>query len=694
MIEIRRILNKKVMYVSLLSFCLCLIYFTISCIGSNSKEDLKKNDYYTEQYVEYIEGYESYITNIMQNAEKTKAFSAFMDDKFVIDNIEKTYSDYSRLVGVKPVCTNTLGFDKYISYIPVISGFVFFIMLYCLFNTQKEYENGEIVFSYSSRNGRLVLAFRRNILYTVMAIILTFVFNAFILLLSGVFYGFPDFLLPVQSSILFADCTSRVSILEFLLINVFENGIGISVLALFSNLLFNVIRNKYVSFVVAGSVLLGEYRLSLLLQNNSYKRFLANINIFKVINFSTYYINYQNINMFGKAVSSLELMLVVAIILYLIFFSGSVIAYTYRRPFSKIRFGKVKSWLEIQGGRIISECNFVGFELYKIFIRKKKFILIIILILIEVFLIKETRVEFPERQLLMDNVYSQYGGADWESFENYLNEYRNIIEDKKNEVIELNSELKEKEDAQNNIRNISRLSAEITEMETILSEYDEVVNYKNEVESYTGITTYAMSDRGYNEIFGKNSWIREMGIMIITVLISVILGSGYYLEEFQSRFVTLVRSSKQGLKETFAKKLWIILSAVFILISVFIVLDYVELNRLYGFKYLDAPIVSLKFMGTEISSIFNDISIGQYLIIDILLKIIVPMVTLAITLLCSLKFKTLFFVPIVVFLASLGGYLSIYAGITVKVLLIICMAVFLVCAISYIIKGRYVRRNV
>lgn len=99
-------------------------------------------------------------------------------------------------------------------------------------------------------------------------------------------------------------------------------------------------------------------------------------------------------------------------------------------------------------------------------------------------------------------------------------------------------------------------------------------------------------------------------------------------------------------------------------------------------------------MGTEISSIFNDISIGQYLIIDILLKIIVPMVTLAITLLCSLKFKTLFFVPIVVFLASLGGYLSIYAGITVKVLLIICMAVFLVCAISYIIKGRYVRRNV
>lgn len=270
MIEIRRILNKKVMYVSLLSFCLCLIYFTISCIGSNSKEDLKKNDYYTEQYVEYIEGYESYITNIMQNAEKTKAFSAFMDDKFVIDNIEKTYSDYSRLVGVKPVCTNTLGFDKYISYIPVISGFVFFIMLYCLFNTQKEYENGEIVFSYSSRNGRFVLAFRRNILYTVMAIILTFVFNAFILLLSGVFYGLPDFLLPVQSSILFADCTSRVSILEFLLINVFENGIGISVLALFSNLLFNVIRNKYVSFVVAGSVLLGEYRLSLLLQNNSY----------------------------------------------------------------------------------------------------------------------------------------------------------------------------------------------------------------------------------------------------------------------------------------------------------------------------------------------------------------------------------------------------------------------------------------
>lgn len=692
MIEIKRILNKKTKLIAIFALCFCMSYFAINCMETDGMDSFRTFNYNTDEYAEYIEGYKDYIKNIVESAEKTKKFPVFSDDKFVVDNIEKTYSDYAGLIEVQPVVTNTLGFNKYITYIPVISTFVFFIILYCIFNTQKEYENGEIVISYSTKNGRFILAFKRNVIYLLVAVGLNVIFNFLIGILSGLLYGFPDFSVPIQSSMLFKNCTARLSIWEFCLISILKTGVGISVLTLFANLMFNVIRNKYISIVVSGILFFGEYQLSLLAQNNSLNKILANINIFKLIDFSAYYRNYQNINISGSAVSSLKMMTAVTIVLFILFLFGSAIAYTYRRPFSKIRFGKVKDYFEVQIGKLHSHCNFLSFELYKIFIRKKRLLFIIILIFVEVLLIKGTIVEFPERQRSMDDTYSQYGGEDWERFENYLKEYRNEMENRENEIARLQSQATEGNNREI-INKIYKLSADVNEMQKILVEYDEVVSRKNAIKEQTGKLIYAMSDRGYNEIFGSNSVIREAGIMIIMSLIVVLLGAGYYLEETQSGFIALLRSSEQGVKETYNKKLRLIMAAVFILLLILLCIDYININRLYGFKYLNAPVISLKFMGTEVDSLFAGMRIWQYLLLDILLKITVCMTSLAITLLCSLKFKTLFFVPIVVFLTALCGSLSLYAGITVKVVLVTIMIIFLACAISYIARGKYSKFN-
>jgi hypothetical protein len=84
----------------------------------------------TEEYVSYIDGYGDYINNILESAERTKNFSVFSNDKFVVRNIEKTYNDYSNVASVQPEITNTSGFDMYIKYISITSAFVFFIILY------------------------------------------------------------------------------------------------------------------------------------------------------------------------------------------------------------------------------------------------------------------------------------------------------------------------------------------------------------------------------------------------------------------------------------------------------------------------------------------------------------------------------------------------------------------------------------
>jgi hypothetical protein len=87
-------------------------------------------------------------------------------------------------------------------------------------------------------------------------------------------------------------------------------------------------------------------------------------------------------------------------------------------------------------------------------------------------------------------------------------------------------------------------------------------------------------------------------------------------------------------------------------------------------------------MEKEMNSLFAGISIWQYILIDIVFKLSVPMVTLVITLLCSLKLKTIFFVPVVAFLSALGGSLGLFAGIAVKIVLIVAMMIFLVYSVG------------
>jgi hypothetical protein len=182
--------------------------------------------------------------------------------------------------------------------------------------------------------------------------------------------------------------------------------------------------------------------------------------------------------------------------------------------------------------------------------------------------------------------------------------------------------------------------------------------------------------------FDTTSAVREIGIMIIMVLTVAVLGAGYYQDELQSGFIKLLRSSKWGVRKTFAKKFWIIFVSAFFLIVILLGVDYYELHQMYEFKYLNAPIVSLKFMEKEADSVFAGISIWQYILIDITFKMSISMATLVITLLCSLKYKTLFFVPVVAFLSALGGSLGLFAGITVKIVLIVAMMIFLVYSVG------------
>ena len=710
--EIKRLINRKVIYIIIISLILCVLCYILKSAGTDgvreyladnniyngainslSQKDIQTADKYIENLKEngkknisdeltdnmnYINGYGEFIENTLLNAEKSQQFSIFNKaDDYTMRNINKIYKDYIKLRKVKPQIVNQRAFISYGNNIALISMFVIFIILYMLFNMQKEYDNREILFSYSAPKGRFALAVRRNIIITITAIILTIAFNLVIYILSNMLYGYVDYTAPVQSVSSYSKCSMNIPIITELFLNVLETGIGLALIAMLTNLVFNIMYNKYISICFLGGLFFIEWRAALLVQNNSVNRILANINLYRIIDYSTYHKKYQNINIFNYPISSHVLIFTITLVLFVAFFLLSALTYAKRYPYRKQFFAKVKNNIEIMSGKVFCKLGFVYFELYKLLIRGKKLFIIIAFILAEIILIYGTRVDFPARQRQMDRIYEEYGGDDWERFNGYVQNYENEISQAEVYIEDIKGVSADDENAHNIFMEAESLNSDLNEKRKILSEYKHITERKERIEADKGLVVYAMSDRGYDEIYGSNSYIREAGIIIMLIVITVIISSGYYIEEEQSGVDRLIKCSESGIAKVYNMKLYI-LSAVITGVSVlFIFIDMFFMAKLYGFKYINAPLVSITFMESRAGIIFANMKIWQYIILDIITKLSVIIISMFTALELSFKTRNLFYAPAVILLMSIAGVFSIYAYVYIKFFIILLAVVIM-----------------
>lgn len=233
------------------------------------------------------------------------------------------------------------------------------------------------------------------------------------------------------------------------------------------------------------------------------------------------------------------------------------------------------------------------------------------------------------------------------------------------------------ENAHNIFMEAESLNSDLNEKRKILSEYKHITERKERIEADKGLVVYAMSDRGYDEIYGSNSYIREAGIIIMLIVITVIISSGYYIEEEQSGVDRLIKCSESGIAKVYNMKLYI-LSAVITGVSVlFIFIDMFFMAKLYGFKYINAPLVSITFMESRAGIIFANMKIWQYIILDIITKLSVIIISMFTALELSFKTRNLFYAPAVILLMSIAGVFSIYAYVYIKFFIILLAVVIM-----------------
>lgn len=307
---LRVIWNKKTILFALILLLINVTFCLFQC--NDSKEITLTGDALTE----YLAGYDVFLAETMDNVSGMLGNSLFAkQDSFARKNIEKSAGDYGALSGLVPEEGENRGIVIYTRFQLthfLVLGFAIYLVLRFL----EEEKKGLQLLVRSTAKGRIPLLLWRvgTLLFGAAAI--SFLLYGSTLLVVQLRYPGADLGRAIQSVPEFLKSTYQISIREYLLYDMLCKALVASVtgLLLYALSMFTTPMIALVVFAVAVGV---EYLCYLTIVPTSVLAGMKYINLCAVLLGRDGFINYLNLNFFGKPVLILELQLWFAGILLL-----------------------------------------------------------------------------------------------------------------------------------------------------------------------------------------------------------------------------------------------------------------------------------------------------------------------------------------------------------------------------------------
>ena len=626
--ELKRLLNIKYIIIVCAALVLNIILFMFQATAGGNKinEDSKRD---LRIRTEYIENYKSNIQNIVDRAEKLKKQRLFSNpESFSYKNIIKTGKDYEKLININLSADNSKAV-RAISKYSMFIGISAILTLLLMNNLFKERDNNMWQLTYMSKNGRVYLGLVRIADIFIISLIqhfllyITVVFTSFIL-----FGGLGDLYNPIQNISEFGQCTLVINKAEYLIADFLLTYLSVVVATSIIYMLMNVFRNRKNVFIGTGAFLIIEYFIYINTESQSIYRLLKYINICNLFRINTIYMEYINVNVFSHVVSLRYVLITAVIILSVMMFMISVLVYVKRYPNTeKGIMAKISDKINVEYQKIFNNYNNLFKEIHKTLLTSKGIWLIAAAIFAAVYFSTTGYVTFNDLQIQNDKLYKEHGGKDYTYIKNYVDSVLEKTDNANKERIEAqkkydNGEIDFEEyfAAVSNYNSVSNSSVEIAEPMEKLS-------YLAKLKKETGIDGYIMSDRGYEQIFGKQSTVREIILLMSTQFAVMLIAFASVYIEKKSSMDKLINSSSGGFKYVNKKKL-ISVGLITLLLTLAVnIIEYTNLIRYYKVTYFQAPVQSLTFMG----DIKINVSIIGWLLLLIVFKLIISTVTFSVT---------------------------------------------------------------
>lgn len=714
--ELRRLLNRKVVLTGILIFILqALIFFVTNFESDNLASQYQKSrEYYKkiealqgvsmeegisnvealleiehtpvvrqlENKLSYLFHYEENVQTVLKNAKSITEFSIFQEESsFSMENARKTARDFQRVEGLELALDRDLTTEHLLGY-SVLPYLAFAFMIYVIYELLREQNSGMWWVTHALKKGRWMLAMRRGMSLSLIAFLFYWLCYIADLCISCAVYGMDDFGGALQTIEAYSQYTYPISKGKYVLLYGLKNSVALIVLTIISYLLFTALRSRNMAAVTLLAVLVCEAGLLKNIEVFSKWKLFRYINIMQLFQVGNLDREYHNINVAGIAVSSSLLLFCVEILMLAGCLGLTIWMYDRQYPGHSTWFEGIAIKFQRVGQKVVEKLPFELKELYKVLVIKKGILSALLCVMLCVWISYKTDVTFPEEQQEMDRTYLTYGGETWEAFDLYVEELETQREADLQSAALIQKQMREGLLGAEKVHEISLLQSRAASILIYLEEYHQRQMARDAIREEMEIEIYAMSSRGYNEVLGPNSWVRECVIGVCMTLLCVLFSANVWDMEKQSKMLPLLRGSTKGIRWIWKRKLWVIF---FVTGMVFIGFYGVNLYGLFGkysTPYRSAPLQSLAFGATE----RFPISIGQFLGLHTIFRVVYLISAVAVTMFLSSceRVPHQMYVPLVIIAYSIGFVMAVIANsvLLFSVLLVVFSLLTILCVIK------------
>ncbi|MDE7424526.1 MAG: hypothetical protein K2N51_12705 [Lachnospiraceae bacterium] len=275
------------------------------------------------KYAQYALKYNTFRREMKQRAETLQKISLFSKQgSFSNSNLIKTCQDFEHLGDVKISYNNQYGIRAYLRYNKYMPVFLFFtVLIFCAGIWQRDNEKKLLSLLKCKKKGKLSLYVVKVCTLFFCIFIMNIVYLLTIFFTASYLYGI-DVSISIQSIENYRDCCWNLYVGQFMVLCGITQAVVWCVIGLVFFLCFQLFQRNTQIFGVCSILIVVCMGFYIFIQPNSLFSIFKYINPVYGVQPVKLYGTYQNMNVFGKAVSIFPVLL---IFILLLFFAGSIL---------------------------------------------------------------------------------------------------------------------------------------------------------------------------------------------------------------------------------------------------------------------------------------------------------------------------------------------------------------------------------
>lgn len=563
----------------------------------SDKEDLG------DEYLEFVKvnGYAAYLGNITERRENMSSISIFADSQksdFSQKNIEKSAKDHEGMENIEPIYFASKGIKNVLklslSDILVILISAYFAMLL----VWEEKENGICMITRATQKGRMQHIVSKLIALFIHVVSVSLAFDIVNYLWYGIFAGFVDLKVPIQSVAAFLESDLSWNLLEMCAAVWLSRALCAAILGLIVLITAEMAKTIWVPLFAALMTAIAGAGCYELIDVHSKFAGIKFLSLWGLLRGDNLFGEYVNVNLFGTPVNGRWLCAFVNVMLMIILVTMSILVFLFLYNGSIVDKKGRKNKVSRFGKTLFSQ------ELYKILFMNKAIVVIILFIVFSGYMQYSRQYPMPAKEVYYQNIMLELEGQ--------LDEQREkVIRDEQIRFDEAFEQIEkiERLEAEGKLSAIDADSKK-SKYEMITSFYPQFEKVLYHYEQAKADGTQFLYDTGYLQLFWRRGGLDDLLRELILAAVAIIFGfaSIMTMEEEHQTWM-LIGTTYTG-KNKIVKKKWCICGIIAAIMGVcnyvfrLIMIDsrypvrkiFYSANTIMGYDGLNIPLAVFMFL--------------------------------------------------------------------------------------------------